>query len=233
MLISDLDYLELRQRACAVNQAIGATGLASLTWGNASAFDREAGVMAIKPSGVPYSMLTPDHMVLMSLDGLVVDGDLLKPSSDSATHLMLYKAFDHANGIVHTHSTFATVWSQACLSIPCLGTTHADHFRGPVPVTRDLTDEEIAIDYVGNTARVVIEAAVDAEGVPAALVARHAPFVWGASVGQALENAIALEHIAEMAMRTMMLNSSVGPMPSTLLARHFERKHGPGKTYGQ
>lgn len=232
MLISELEYLELRQRACAVNQAIGAVGLANLTWGNASAFDRVAGVMAIKPSGVPYSMLTPDHIVLMNLDGLVVGGDL-KPSSDSVTHLMLYKAFEHANGIVHTHSTFATVWSQACLSIPCLGTTHADHFRGPVPVTRDLADEEVAIDYVGNTARVVIEAAVDAEGVPAALVARHAPFVWGTSVEQALENAIALEHIAEMALATLTLNSGVSPMPSALLARHFERKHGPGKTYGQ
>ncbi|HWA82916.1 MAG TPA: L-ribulose-5-phosphate 4-epimerase AraD [Fimbriimonadaceae bacterium] len=227
-----MEYRDLKERACAVNQAIGAVGLANLTWGNASAYDSEAGVMAIKPSGVPYSQLTPDHMVLVSRDGEMIEGGL-KPSSDSVTHLVLYRAFEHVKGIVHTHSTYATAWAQACLAIPCLGTTHADHFRGPVPVTRDLTDEEIVSDYVGNTGLVVVEAAVDSEGVPAVLVARHAPFVWGHSIEEALENAIALEHVAEMALMTLSLNSGVSPMPSALLARHFERKHGPGKTYGQ
>ncbi|HTQ09115.1 MAG TPA: class II aldolase/adducin family protein, partial [Fimbriimonadaceae bacterium] len=208
-----------------MNRAIGENGLAPLTWGNASGFDREHGVMAIKPSGVPYRKLTTEQILLVNTAGEIVFGDL-RPSSDTTTHLVLYQAFPEAAGIVHTHSLSATICAQACIPIPCLGTTHADHFCGDIPVTRDLTDEEISIDYVGNTGRVIVEAVVDPVGIPAALVARHAPFVWGQSVEKALENAIALERIAAMAIATMRL-ADPGPMPEALLRRHFERKHGP------
>ncbi|MFI5386334.1 MAG: L-ribulose-5-phosphate 4-epimerase AraD [Fimbriimonadales bacterium] len=227
-----MNFSELRERVCEANRKIGATGLAPLTWGNASAFDRERAVMAIKPSGVPYDRLTPESIVLVNMDGSVFEGDL-KPSSDSATHLVLYRAFPSVNGIIHTHSKGATIWAQACREIPCLGTTHADHFRGPIPVTRDLTDEEIAGDYVGNTGRVIVAAASDPDGIPAVLVARHAPFAWGASVEGALENAIALERIAEMALSTLSLAPDLTPMPEALLRKHFERKHGARATYGQ
>jgi len=217
---------------CAANRAIGENGLAPLTWGNASGFDREAGIMAIKPSGVAYRRLTPEQIVLVDLASQVIEGEL-KPSSDTATHLVLYQAFPHAAGIVHTHSLTATIFAQACMAIPCLGTTHADHFCGDVPVTRDLIEQEIASDYVANTAKVIVEAVTDPIGIPAILVARHAPFVWGSSVEEALENAIALERIAMMAAATMRLAPYLSPMPKALLRKHFERKHGPEATYGQ
>ncbi len=225
-------FSELKEWVCAANRAIGESGLAPLTWGNASGFDRERGVVAIKPSGVPYADLEPNQIVILDMDGNVVDGSL-KPSSDSATHLVLYRAFAGAAGIVHTHSKFATAWAQACLAIPCLGTTHADHFCGPIPVTRDLTDDEISTDYVGSTGRVIVESASDPIGVPAALVARHAPFAWGGTVQEALENAIALEHIAEMALATLSAAADMKPMPEALLRKHYERKHGPNASYGQ
>jgi L-ribulose-5-phosphate 4-epimerase len=227
-----LEFSELRERVCAANRAIGELGLAPLTWGNASGFDREHGVMAIKPSGAAYATLTPRQIVLMNAEGAIVDGTL-KPSSDSATHLYLYRNFPRACGIVHTHSGSATVWAQACRDLPCFGTTHADHFCGPIPVTRDLTPKEISDDYVGNTGKVIVEACPDPIGIPAALVARHAPFVWGDTVEQALENAVALEHIAEMAMQTVFLAHDLSEMPEALLRKHFERKHGPEKSYGQ
>jgi L-ribulose-5-phosphate 4-epimerase len=189
--------------------------------------------MAIKPSGVPYAELRPDQIVLFSLvDGKILEGDM-KPSSDSGTHLVLYQTFPSLGGIVHTHSRAATIWAQACSPIPCVGTTHADHFCGPVPVTRDLTDEEVADDYVGNIGRLIVETAIDPEGIPGVLVARHGPYTWGETVEEALENSIALERVAEMAISTFMLATDLTPMPTSLLWLHYQRKHGPEKTYGQ
>lgn len=215
-----------------MNRAIGESGLAPLTWGNASAVDRNFGVMAIKPSGVPYASLSPDQIVVLDMDGTIREGNLT-PSSDSVTHLVLYRELPNIGGIVHTHSKAATIWAQACLALPCLGTTHADHFHGPVPITRDLSDDEVAGDYVGNTARLILETVQDTAGVPAVLVARHGPFTWGETVEDALDNAIALERIAEMALSTLALNGELTPMSATLLAKHHRRKHGPDASYGQ
>ena len=228
---------ELRERVFEANREIVKAGLVVLTFGNASAVDRAAGVMAIKPSGVPYDALDPDSMVLVDLEsGEARDGDA-RPSSDTPTHLVLYRAFEQVGGIVHTHSPFATAWAQARREIPCLGTTHADHFRGPVPVTRELTGEEIGADYERRTGDVIVETVtglgLDPLQRPAVLVASHGPFAWGADAEKAVENAIALEVVAESSLRTELLRPGAEQVQPDLLDRHFLRKHGPGAYYGQ
>lgn len=227
----------LRETVCQANLELQRAGLVTLTWGNVSGLDRDRGVFFIKPSGVNYDAMTPADMVGVCLeDGSVVDGTR-KPSSDTATHLALYRAFRELGGVVHTHSSCATSWAQACQPIPCFGTTHADHFAGSVPVTRGLTEDEIRGDYVANTGSVIVEHFrdnnIDPLHVPAALVALHGPFTWGKTAGAAVHNAVALEAVARMALETLALSPHQGPIPAALLERHFQRKHGPNATYGQ
>ena len=226
---------ELKQQVCEANLDLVKEGLVIQTWGNASAIDRERGLVVIKPSGVPYASMKPQHMVIVSLEtGEVVDG-YLKPSSDTPTHLLLYRAFPKIGGIVHTHSLHATAWAQARRAIPAYGTTQADYWYGDVPCTRLLTPREIKTDYELNTGRVIIETfkRMDPLQHPAILVASHGPFAWGANVGEAVHNAIALEFIARLAGETLRLNPKTKPMPSVLLDKHFLRKHGPKASYGQ
>ena len=228
---------ELRARVLAANLAIVEAGLVTLTFGNASAVDRAAGVMAIKPSGVPYNRLDAAAMVLVDLEsGAVLDGDL-RPSSDAPTHLVLYRSFAAVGGVVHTHSPFATAWAQAGRALPCFGTTHADHFGGPVPVTRALTADEIGGAYEERTGDVIVEAILargaDPLDLPGALVASHGPFTWGAEVEDAVENAIALEAIAALAQRTLALRPDAVEIDAALRDRHFSRKHGATRYYGQ
>lgn len=231
------DNRQLQERVCRANLGLVDAGLVVLTWGNVSGADRERGVFAIKPSGVDYDRLCADDIVVLSLES----GELLegagRPSSDTPTHLRLYRAFPEIGGVVHTHSAAATVFAQAMRPIPCLGTTHADTFFGEVPVTRCMTDDEIGGAYEANTGDVIVERFVErglsATDVPGCLVACHGPFAWGASVEKALENAIVLEAVARMALDTIRLNPEVAPIAQALLDRHFLRKHGPGAYYGQ
>ncbi len=230
-------YASLREQVLEANLEIVRAGLVVLTFGNVSAADRDAGVLAIKPSGVPYEHLTADAIVVVDLEsGAAVPGEA-RPSSDTPTHLVLYGAFPGVGGIVHTHSPYATAWAQACRELPCLGTTHADHFDGPVPVTRPLRREEIEGDYERLTGEVIVEELarrdVDPLACPAALVASHGPFVWGADAAAAVENAVALEAVAASAFRTELLHPAVEPIGDDLRGRHFRRKHGPAAYYGQ
>jgi L-ribulose-5-phosphate 4-epimerase len=230
-------YAELRERVYEANREIVRAGLVVLTFGNASAADRDAGVFAIKPSGVAYDELLPEAMVVVDLEtGDVADG-AYRPSSDTPTHLVLYRELAGIGGIVHTHSAFATAWAQGARAIPCLGTTHADHFHGSVPVTRALTREEIEGEYERATGAVIVETlaelGLDALEMPAALVAGHGPFAWGADAAEAVENAVALEVVAASALRTETLRPDVRPLDEALLERHYQRKHGPGAYYGQ
>ncbi len=230
-------YPELRERVCDVNRGLVEAGLVVLSFGNASGVDRGEGIVAIKPSGVDYATLRPEDIVVVALeDGRLVDGTG-RPSSDTPTHLFLYRSFPEAGGIVHTHSAHAAAWAQARREIPCLGTTHADHFHGPVPVTRALTGDEIATDYELNTGRVIVErfasGGIDPAEVPACLDASHGPFTWGDTPEGALVNAIALELVAGIAIHTLAIRPDTGPIPEALLDRHFRRKHGPGAYYGQ
>ena len=215
------------------NMALVKEGLVKLTWGNASGFDRVKGLVVIKPTGISYDEMTPDDMVVMDLEGNILESRL-KPSSDTATHLLLYKAFPEIGGIVHTHSEWATSWAQACRELPCLGTTHADHFFGPVPCTRLLTPEEIMGQYEQATGMVIQEtfSGIDPLEVPGVLVAEHGPFCWGKTVAEAVKHAIILEEIAKMAFRTVMLGKS-GPVQPAILKKHYQRKHGPDAYYGQ
>lgn len=232
-----MTFAALREEVFRANLALVEAGLVTLSFGNASGVDREAGVLVIKPSGVPYDRLRPTDMVVVSLsDEGVVEGSL-RPSSDTPTHAVLYRRFPSIGGVVHTHSPFASVWAQAHRSIPCLGTTHADHFSGPVPVTRRLTPEEIGGEYERETGEVVAET-LAAHGIeplemPAALVASHGPFSWGRDAADAVRNAIALEAVAALAHRTFALSAAVEAIDDALLRRHFDRKHGPGAYYGQ
>ena len=209
-------------------------GLVVLTWGNVSGIDREAGLVAIKPSGVAYDRMTAEDIVVVDLEGRAVEGTL-RPSSDLPTHLALYRAFPAVGGLVHTHSPKAVAWAQARRGIPAFGTTHADHFHGAVPCTRELTPAEVAEDYELNTGRVIEERFhdLDAEAFPGVLVAGHGPFTWGPTPRKAVENAVALEQIAAMALDTLRLDPSAEPAPSYVLDKHYYRKHGPGAYYGQ
>jgi L-ribulose-5-phosphate 4-epimerase len=228
---------ELRLQVCAANLQLVAAGLVTLSFGNASGVHRDAGVMVIKPSGVAYSALVPEDLVVVSLaDGEVVEG-ALRPSSDTPTHLALYRSFPSIGGVVHTHSSFAAAFAQAGRPIPCLGTTHADHFRGGVPVTRQMTNAEIRGEYEAETGSVIIETltglGLDPLQMPATLVASHGPFTWGSNATDAVTNAVALEAVAAMAHRTLTLQPEAAAINETLLARHFDRKHGPTAYYGQ
>ena len=225
---------ELKQAVCAANRDLVKTGLVTLTWGNASGIDRPTGLVVIKPSGVAYDDLQPECMVVVDLDGRVVEGEL-KPSSDTPTHVILYRAFRTIGGVVHTHSRHATMFAQARREIPCLGTTHADHFHGPVPVTRPLNEQEVAEDYEGHTGRVIVERfrGLDPEAMPAVLVAGHAPFTWGKSAAKALDNSVALEAVAEMVLGTWSIDRAAAELETYVLDKHYQRKHGPAAYYGQ
>jgi len=230
---------ELRERVYEANIALVKHGLVILTWGNASEIDRETGIFAIKPSGVPYEELRPEHIVLVDMKGQVVDSKL-RPSSDTPTHLVLYQQFVGIGGIVHTHSRYATAWAQAMRPLPCFGTTHADAFYGAVPCTRPLTDEEIAGDYERNTGLVIVETFhrlnINPDHMPAVLVAQHAPFTWGKDAATAVENAVTLEEVSAMALWTLIAQEAwqkLPPVSQSLLDKHFWRKHGEGAYYGQ
>jgi L-ribulose-5-phosphate 4-epimerase len=228
---------KLKAEVCQANLDLVAEGLVIQTWGNASAVDRASGVMVIKPSGVPYAEMKPQHMVCVSLaTGKVVEGKL-KPSSDTDTHLILYREFPKIGGVVHTHSLFATSWAQACQSLLAYGTTQADYWYGDVPCTRKLTTAEIKTDYEANTGEVIVETfkklKYDPTQHPAVLVASHGPFTWGKDVHDAVHNASVLEFIAKLNSETLRINPKLKPMQSHLLDKHFLRKHGPGAYYGQ
>jgi L-ribulose-5-phosphate 4-epimerase len=225
----------LKQAVCQANLDLVEEGLVVQTWGNASGLDRARGLMVIKPSGVAYSVLKPAQMVVVALgSGQVVEGKL-KASSDTDTHLELYRAFAGLGGIVHTHSLHATAWAQTGQPIPALGTTQADYFHGEVPCTRPLTPAEIKTDYETNTGRVIVERfqGLDPLRHPAVLVAHHGPFTWGCDVAEAVQNAVVLEFIARLAAETLRLRPGAPAMPDELLDKHFFRKHGPSAYYGQ
>jgi L-ribulose-5-phosphate 4-epimerase len=226
---------DLKKTVCQANLDLVRAGLVIDTWGNASGIDRARGLMVIKPSGVPYERLAPSHMVVVELETAKVAEGKLKPSSDTATHLALYRAFAGIGGVAHTHSLHATAWAQARRPIPPLGTTHADYFHGEVPCTRLLTPREIKTDYELNTGLVIIERFKELEPLhfPGVLVASHGPFVWGADATAAAKNAAVLEFVARLAAQTMRLVPKAQPMSPALLDKHFFRKHGPGASYGQ
>lgn len=228
----------LREQVLDANKEIARRGLAPHTFGNASGIDLSGAqpLVVIKPSGVGYAALTAADLVVTDLDGKIVEGSL-RPSSDLDTHTLLYRAFPQIGGIVHTHSEFATSWAQAGRAIPCLGTTHADYFHGPVPVTLPLTAEQVAEAYVRNTGAVIVERfrseGLDPVAIPGVLVAGHAPFTWGASPAAAVEHADVLEYIARLAFRSVLLGASENGIPMYVSEHHYQRKHGPKATYGQ
>jgi L-ribulose-5-phosphate 4-epimerase len=224
----------LREQVLEANLEVVCRGLVLYTFGNASGIDRDQGIVAIKPSGVAYETMRASDIVLVDLEGRVVEGSL-RPSSDLPTHLVLYRAFAGIGGIVHTHSRAATSWAQAGREIPCLGTTHADYFHGPVPVTAALSSDEIAADYETNTGHVIVRMfrGIDPLHTPAVLVAGHAPFCWGATPAEAAHIAVILEEIAAMALNALSINPQAGALPRHLHDKHFFRKHGPGAYYGQ
>jgi len=225
---------ELACAVCHANRQLQAHKLVICSWGNVSGIDRSAGVVAIKPSGVAYDELTPEKMVLLDLEGNVVEGEM-NPSSDTPTHLELYRNFPDIGGICHTHSPQATIWAQACREIPCFGTTHADYYHGPVPVTESMTDAEIAADYELNTGRVIVRrfAGLDPVRMPAVLVANHGPFSWGPDPAAAVESAVVLEQVARMALGVIQVNPQQNPISQVLLDKHYLRKHGKDAYYGQ
>lgn len=224
----------LREQVLEANLELVRRGLVLYTFGNASGIAREEGLVVIKPSGVPYETMKPADLVVTDLEGKIVEGKL-RPSSDLPTHLVLYQEFRSLGGVAHTHSEYATAWAQARRPIPCFGTTHADSFHGPVPVTEPLTDEEIASAYEENTGHVIVRAfaKLDPESVPAVLVANHGPFVWGADAAAAAHNAVILEAVARTAFFTQAINGGAQPVASALLDKHYRRKHGSQAYYGQ
>lgn len=225
---------QLKADVCRANLELVRHGLVTLTWGNVSGIDDRRSLVVIKPSGVSYHELEPRQMVVVDLDGKLVEGDL-RPSSDTPTHVLLYRHFETIGGVAHTHSLRATAFAQARAEIPCFGTTHADHFYGPVPVTRTLTQEEVAAAYEANTGRVIVERfdGLDPLEMPAVLVAGHGPFTWGRNAADAVENSVALEAVAEMAAGTIALSTHAPALESYLLDKHRQRKHGAGAYYGQ
>ncbi|HEJ7000461.1 TPA: L-ribulose-5-phosphate 4-epimerase [Serratia marcescens] len=227
---------ELKRQVLAANLSLPAYGLVTFTWGNVSAIDRVRGLVVIKPSGIAYEAMTLEDLVVVDLEGKVREGHR-KPSSDTATHLALYRAFADIGGVVHTHSRNATIWAQAGQPIPALGTTHADYFYGDIPCTRPMSEAEIAGDYEGETGKVIIEtfkqAGRDPQQVPGVLVYSHGPFAWGKNAADAVHNAVVLEEVAIMAMATRQLAPAIAPMQPELLDKHFLRKHGKHAYYGQ
>ena len=225
---------ELKKAVCEANLELQKQRLVIYSWGNVSGIDRTAGVIAIKPSGVAYDELTPEKIVLLDPDGKLIEG-ALNPSSDTPTHLELYRNFETIGGICHTHSPNATMWAQACKEIPCFGTTHADNFYGPIPVTEVMTEEEIKDDYELNTGKVIVRRfdGIDPMQMPAVLVANHGPFTWGADPAAAVEATVVLEQIAAMALGTITINPDQGPISRALLDKHYLRKHGKNAYYGQ
>ncbi len=227
---------ELKRQVYEANMLLPKYGLVTFTWGNVSAIDRESGLFVIKPSGVEYESMKPEDMVVMDLNGNRVEGKL-RPSSDTPTHLELYKAFPEIGGIVHTHSSYATSWAQAGRSIPCYGTTHADYIYGEVPCVRCLTKEEIDEAYETNTGKLIVsefkQRKKEIMAVPAVLCKNHGPFTWGKDAKDAVHNAVVLEEVAKMAYRTESINSKVEPAPQELQDKHYYRKHGAGAYYGQ
>jgi len=226
---------DLRKQVCQANLDLVAEGLVFQTFGNASGIDRDSGRVVIKPSGVSYESMKPRHMVVVSITtGEVVEGEL-KPSTDTPTHLELYRAFEGIGSVVHTHSLHATAWAQARREIRPAGTTHADYFNGPIPCTRAMKPEEIARDYEANTGKVIVErfAGIDPAQMPAVLVAGHGPFAWGDSLADAVHNAVMLDHVARIAAETLKVEPYPKPISPDLLRKHFTRKHGPGSYYGQ
>jgi L-ribulose-5-phosphate 4-epimerase len=228
-------YNELKRRVLEANLQLPSYGLVTFTWGNVSEIDRERGVIAIKPSGVSYETMSVDDIVVIDLDGNIIEGSL-NPSSDTPTHVELYRAFDSIGGIVHTHSRNATIWAQAGLDIPALGTTHADYFYGDIPCTRQLSADEIQHDYELNTGKVIVEEfgkrQLDPTALPSAIISGHAPFSWGKDAFDAVHNAVVLEEIAAMATSTRALNASIR-IQDELLDKHYNRKHGKDAYYGQ
>jgi len=225
---------QLKEAVLEANLDLPKHGLVTFTWGNVSGIDRERGLVVIKPSGVPYENMKVEHMVVIDLEGNVVEGGY-KPSSDTPTHLVLYKAFANIGGIVHTHSPWATSWAQAGRSIPALGTTHADYFYGKIPCTRKMKPSEIQGAYELETGHVIVETVkgIDPMQIPGVLVNCHAPFSWGKNPHDAVHNAVVLEEVAKMALHTLQLNPGVEAMDQELLDRHYLRKHGAGAYYGQ
>ncbi len=226
--------LELKEKVWKANLDLVKYGLVTHTFGNVSGVDRNEGLVVIKPSGMGYEELMPDDMVVVDLEGKVAEGNL-HPSSDTPSHLEIYKAFPAIGGITHTHSEYATMFAQADREIPCLGTTHADHFHGPIPVTRMITEEEIKEGYEKNTGKLVVERCkeIDPMEMPGVLVVSHGVFTWGKSPGEAVLNSMLLENVAKMAWGTLMLNARCEEIPECLLEKHFRRKHGPDAYYGQ
>lgn len=224
----------LREQVLEANLELVRRGLVLYTFGNASGIDREQGLVVIKPSGVPYETMKPEHLVVTDLDGKVVEGSL-RPSSDLPTHVVLYKAFAQIGGVAHTHSEYATAWAQARKPIPCFGTTHADYFYGPVPVTEPMPKDEIASEYEKNTGSAIVRAFLNsaAADVPAVLVANHGPFAWGPDAAAAAHNAVILESVARMAYYTLNINADARAIGTPLHDKHFRRKHGAAAYYGQ
>ena len=225
---------ELKRTVCEANLLLPKYGLVTFTWGNVSGIDRESGLVVIKPSGVPYEGMTAKDMVVVDLDGNVVEG-IWKPSSDTATHLELYKAFPACGGIVHTHSRWATTFAQAGLCIPAMGTTHADYFYGDIPCTRKMTPEEIKGEYEKETGKVIVETFKDKDpaAIPGVVVHSHGPFAWGTDAMNAVHNAVVMEEVAFMDWHAMMINPEKGRMQQELLDKHYLRKHGKNAYYGQ
>ena len=226
----------LKQQVLEANLELPKLGLVDFTWGNVSARDAASGAVVIKPSGVPYASMKQDDMVVVDREGRVLEGKL-RPSSDLPTHLELYRQFPSIGGIVHTHSTWATVWAQTCRGIPALGTTHADYFFGEIPCTQQLSEPHIAGEYEAQTGVAIVEClrarGIDPVHMPAVLVANHGPFAWGADAAAAVHNAAVLEVVARMAFLSMQMDPALPAMPQQLLEKHFLRKHGPGAYYGQ
>lgn len=227
---------KLKQAVYEANMELPRCGLVKCTWGNVSGIDRENSLVVIKPSGVAYEKLTADMLVVLDLDGNKIDGDY-NPSSDTKTHLALYRAFVNIGGIVHTHSPYAVAFAQACEDIPCYGTTHADYFHGPVPCVRHLTQAEIDEDYELNTGNSIVEAFqtrnINPYHLPAAICSSHGPFTWGKDAAQAVYHSIVLEEVAHMALLTRQVNRQCAPAPKLMQDKHFMRKHGPNAYYGQ
>lgn len=226
----------LKKEVLEANLELPRLGLVDFTWGNVSGKDAETGAIVIKPSGVPYETMKAEDMVVVDANGEVIEGKL-RPSSDLPTHVELYRHFPTVGGIVHTHSSWATVWAQACRGIPALGTTHADYFYGEIPCTRVLTEQQTSVHYEADTGLAIVErfreGKIDPKNMPVVLVANHGPFAWGDNAHDAVHNAAVLELVARMAMLSLQIDPKLSPMPQHLLDKHFFRKHGPGAYYGQ